>query len=85
MEGLLSVRYPPYAGKLAKFRQTAELKPNFDRSGKEVKGLGYWLSFVLTLGGDSTKGVFSRWFLAVLFAMGAKRYADSGSLPNYLR
>jgi beta-apo-4'-carotenal oxygenase len=53
MEGLLAVRYPPYAGKLAQFRRTSELKPNFDRDGNEIKGLGYWLKFVLSLGGES--------------------------------
>jgi beta-apo-4'-carotenal oxygenase len=82
---MLSIRYPPYAGKLAKFRQTAELKPNFDRNGKEIKGLGYWLSFVLSLGGDSTKSVLSRWAVAILIAFGVKRYSDVGALPNYLR
>ena len=85
MEGLLSVRYPPYAGKLAKFRQTSELKPNFDRNGNEIRGLGYWLGFVLSLGGETTKSAFSRWFVAILVAVGVKRYADVGSLPNYLR
>ncbi|KAG0645898.1 Beta-apo-4 -carotenal oxygenase [Hyphodiscus hymeniophilus] len=85
MEGLLAVRYPPYAGKLAKFRQTAELKPNFDRSGNEIKGLGYWVGFVLSLGGDSTKSVLSRWVLFALVAFGVKKYSDAGGLPNYLR
>lgn len=46
MEKLLDVRYPPYDGKIQKFRQMSELKPNFDRNGKEVKGVGYWLSFL---------------------------------------
>jgi len=85
MEGLLAVRYPPYAGKLAKFRQTSELKPNFDRDGNEVKGLGYWLKFVLSLGGESTRSVLGRWVFAVLVAVGAKKYVDAGSLPHYLR
>jgi len=47
MEKLLDVRYPPYsAAKLAKFRQTSEMKPNFDRQGKQIKGLKYWLGLV---------------------------------------
>ena len=33
MESLLDVRYPPYDGKLAKFRKMADLKPDFDREG----------------------------------------------------
>ena len=52
IERLISIRYPPYDGKLAKFRKTAELKPKFDRNGNEIKGLGYWVGFVLSLGGD---------------------------------
>lgn len=47
MEKLLDVRYPPYtAAKLVKFRQTSELKPNFDRQGNQIKGLKYWLGLV---------------------------------------
>ena len=85
MEGLLSVRYPPYAGKLAKFRQTAELKPNFDRNGDEVKGVGYWLGFVVSLGGETTKSALSRWVLAIAVLVGVKKYSDAGSLPYYLK
>ena len=36
MEWLLDVRYPPYAGKLAKFRKMADLKPDFDRQGNST-------------------------------------------------
>lgn len=50
MEKLLAVRYPPYAGKLSQFKQTSELKPNFNRKGEEIKGVSYWLNFVLGLG-----------------------------------
>jgi beta-apo-4'-carotenal oxygenase len=85
MEGLLNIRYPPYAGKLTKFRQMGLLKPNFDRNGEEVKGLWYWLRFVLTLGGESTKDVLGRFALAVLAVVGVKRYVDAGSLPYYLK
>lgn len=85
MEKLLAVRYPPYNGKLAKFRQTSELKPNFDRDGREIKGLKYWLAVVLHLGGESAKSVFARWAVAALLAVGAKRYAENGRLPSYLK
>ena len=47
--------------------------------------MGYWLGFVLRLGGESTKNVLGRWVLAVLVAVGVKRYADVAALPNYLR
>lgn len=85
MEKLLAVRYPPYAGKLPKFRQTSELKPNFDRSGNEVKGLSYWLGVILTLGGDGPKSALKRWAVAAILALGAKKAADSGKLPSYLK
>ena len=70
MEKLLSVRYPPYAGKLAKFRQTSELKPDFDRNGNEIKGVKYWLGLLVGLGGGSTKSVMSKWLAALVLAVG---------------
>jgi len=76
MEKLLAVRYPPYAGKLPKFRQSSELKPNFDRNGREIKGVTYWLGVIVGLGGGSFKGVLVRWAVAAILAVGAKRYAD---------
>ena len=33
-EGLLSIRYPPYAGKLDTFQNMTSLEPSFDREGK---------------------------------------------------
>jgi len=82
MEKLLAIRYPPYSsGKLAKFRQSSERKPNFDRQGKEIRGISYWLGFFLTLGGDSTKTALKRWVVAVILAVGAKKASDSGRLP----
>lgn len=85
MEGLLAVRYPPYAGKLPKFRQTSELKPNFDRNGREIKGVKYWLGVVLGLGGEGPKSILFRWTVAVILAAGAKKYTDTGRLPSYLK
>ncbi|GLI76582.1 hexadecenal dehydrogenase [Penicillium ochrochloron] len=53
LESILSIRYPPYAGKLSKFKAASTLVPDFDRSGQKVT-LG-WLRFILTLGGGSAK------------------------------
>ena len=65
MEGMMGVRYPPYEGKLAKFRQMSELKPNFDRNGKANFSL---ISFILSLGaGSKTDGVMR--YLLVLVGM----------------
>jgi beta-apo-4'-carotenal oxygenase len=86
MEKLIDIRYPPYAGKLVKFRKMSELKPDFDRDGKLVKGFGYWMSLVLGLGGEGLKRGLMRWAVLALFAMGVKRLVDErGVLPAYLR
>ncbi|KAH8596477.1 Aldehyde/histidinol dehydrogenase [Bisporella sp. PMI_857] len=81
MEKLLDVRYPPYNGKLAKVRKTSELKPNFDRSGKQIKGIKYWLGLIFALGGESSTGTFVRWAFTALLAVGAKKYIETGNLP----
>jgi beta-apo-4'-carotenal oxygenase len=86
MEKLLAVRYPPYDGKLAKFRQTSELKPNFDRDGNEIKGVKYWLGLLVGLGGGTPKRVLSKWLVAVILAIGkpfdGKRRNGKGVLPK---
>lgn len=55
MESLLAVRYPPYAGtdKLKQFSKMGQLKPDFDREGKEKLGL---LWYLITLGAGSVSG-----------------------------
>lgn len=62
MEAMLSVRYPPYNGKLAKMRGMSELKPNFNREGKITFSLA---NYILTLGAGSVQGGLLR-FVAVL-------------------
>jgi beta-apo-4'-carotenal oxygenase len=85
MESLIDVRYPPYAGKLAKMRRLTTQKPNFDREGREIKGVGYWLSFVFGLGANSLKGAIARWVMVALVAVGLKKAQGSSSLPPWLR
>jgi beta-apo-4'-carotenal oxygenase len=85
MEKLLVLRYPPYAGKLAKIRQTSELTPNFDREGNEVRGVKYWLGFILSLGGDGPKNVAKRWAVALILAVGANKAGNNGRLPSYIK
>ncbi|KAJ5544746.1 hypothetical protein N7461_007050 [Penicillium sp. DV-2018c] len=53
LEALLSIRYPPYAGKLSKFTAASALHPDFDRNGKKLT-LG-WLRCFFTLGGGTAK------------------------------
>ncbi|KAF4636342.1 hypothetical protein G7Y89_g1733 [Cudoniella acicularis] len=86
MEKLLDIRYPPFsAAKLKKFRSTSEIKPNFDREGKELRGFGYWVSFLGGLGGESVKGALMRWAIVALIAFGAKRWGDLNGLPAFLK
>jgi beta-apo-4'-carotenal oxygenase len=85
MEGLLAIRYPPYDGKLAKFRQMNGKKPNFDREGKELMGLGYWVGLVFGMGSDTVRGGLLRWAVLVLVALGTKRYQMNNGLPSWLR
>ena len=53
LESILSIRYPPYAGKLATWKAATALAPDFDRNGNKV-AFG-WLRCILTLGGGSAK------------------------------
>ncbi|KAI4202350.1 MAG: hypothetical protein LQ348_001522 [Seirophora lacunosa] len=71
MERLLDVRYPPYEGKLAKFKQMNELKPNFDRDGKVKLDL---VSYLL-LGAGSKAGGLGRYAAVLLVALGIKQEA----------
>ncbi|BCS24570.1 hexadecenal dehydrogenase [Aspergillus puulaauensis] len=58
LESILAIRYPPYAGKLNKFKAASVQAPDFDRSGRKIRfGL---LRFILTLGGGSAKAGASR-------------------------
>jgi beta-apo-4'-carotenal oxygenase len=84
MEKMLAVRYPPYSdAKLKQFRKMSEKKPNFDREGKEIKGLSYWLSFLGVLGSEGLQGALIRWAVVAILAIGAKRYIDTGVLPSF--
>ncbi|GAW21519.1 hypothetical protein ANO14919_110410 [Xylariales sp. No.14919] len=68
IDRLLRVRYAPYSpAELRQYLWMNSHKPDFDRSGKQVRGLGYWLWIVLGLGGPTAKGALLRW-LAVLAA-----------------
>ncbi|GLI82115.1 hexadecenal dehydrogenase [Penicillium ochrochloron] len=53
LESILAFRYPPYAGKLNRFKAVSNLVPDFDRRGQKLT-VG-WLRFILTLGGGSAK------------------------------
>ena len=71
MEGMMSVRYPPYKGKLEKMRQMGNLKPNFDRDGKVKFSL---ISYILKLGAGSKKGGLIRYVVLIVAALGLRQY-----------
>lgn len=62
------------------------MKPDFDRQGRQLKGIAYWVSFLFSLGGESFKGGLMRWVTVVVLAVIGKRFVDNrGGLPSYLR
>ncbi|KAI1425035.1 Aldehyde/histidinol dehydrogenase [Xylaria sp. FL1777] len=68
MDKLLRVRYSPYLqSELDRFLWINSRKPDFDRNGKQITGLGYWFWMVFGLGGPTAKGALFRW-LTVLAA-----------------
>ncbi|KAF7514721.1 hypothetical protein G7054_g15065 [Neopestalotiopsis clavispora] len=54
---LMAVRYMPYVpSELAQYLWLNGSKPDFDRDGKQITGVGYYMWSVLGLGGPSAKG-----------------------------
>lgn len=63
MEGLLNVRYPPFNGKVEKFRKMTLQKPNFDREGKISFSL---VTYIMTLGAGNIRRGLIRYALVLL-------------------
>lgn len=63
MEKLIAVRYPPYEGKLARYRLMSELKPNFDRAGNVKSSL---VNALFTLGAENATGTLIRYTVVLL-------------------
>ncbi|KAK8081912.1 Beta-apo-4'-carotenal oxygenase [Apiospora saccharicola] len=82
MDSLLRVRYMPFRqADLKQFQWMNGSKPDFDRSGKRIRGLGYWLWMVVGLGSPSVKGALFKW----LFVLAGSYLALNGpqqSLAN---
>jgi beta-apo-4'-carotenal oxygenase len=73
IEGLLSVRYPPFEGKFEQYAKTSVLKPNFDRDGKVNFSI---LRYVLTLGAGSKSGGAMRAAFLGVVAVALKAFMD---------
>ncbi|KAI1502907.1 aldehyde dehydrogenase [Biscogniauxia marginata] len=72
MESLLRMRYPPHSPPDFKlFVWLQSINPDFDRDGRKVKGVGYWLWMVLGLGSPSAKGALFRWMVVLASGFGA--------------
>lgn len=68
-EKFLRVRYMPYSIKELKFFQAVgEAKPDFDRNGRQIKGVKYLLGLVFSLGSKSAKGALFKWAVLALAA-----------------
>lgn len=63
MERLIAIRYPPYDGKLAKFRTMNEQTPNFDRAGNVKTSL---VNSLLKLGAGTVSGGLTRYVVVFL-------------------
>jgi beta-apo-4'-carotenal oxygenase len=86
VEGLLAIRYPPYKGKLSQLQRSSNVKPRLDRQGRRIKGVGYWLGFVLKLGGEDARSALTRWVVLAAAVVGGRKALEArGVLPNYLK
>ncbi|KZF19057.1 aldehyde dehydrogenase [Xylona heveae TC161] len=73
LESVLSLRYPPYAGKLEKLALLGGERPNFDRDGQVQISL---LTRILALGAKSLQGGIIRYLLIIIAAVAAKKYLN---------
>ncbi|KAI9768809.1 MAG: hypothetical protein M1840_004623 [Geoglossum simile] len=74
LEGFLAIRYPPYAGKLARYQKVSAKKPDFDREGKVKSNV---LAWAYTLGGGEAKIVTARWVVVLLAMIGIKKTLEA--------
>ncbi|PKS07507.1 hypothetical protein jhhlp_006111 [Lomentospora prolificans] len=73
-DGLFRVRYMPYSfKKLNQMPRPPRKNLGFDRDGNPIRGLKYWLGFVVSLGADGPKGALLRWLLVVVSAVALTR------------
>ncbi|RYP52777.1 hypothetical protein DL768_002128 [Monosporascus sp. mg162] len=83
MDRLLRVRYPPYSVPNLRFYEWLNRsRPGFDRDGRPVRTMSYWVGVVLGLGGADAKAALLRWVL-LLFVAGCGYLAAPGGSAGY--
>lgn len=71
LDRFLRVRYMPYNwSDLRRLRLLSSPRPNFDRSGKVLRGA--WIARLLGLGATGVKGAFLRWVLVIVAVLAAQ-------------
>ncbi|KAI1438423.1 Aldehyde/histidinol dehydrogenase [Xylaria sp. CBS 124048] len=66
MDKLIRTRYLPHSPMHFKqFMWMNKVKPDFDRDGKQLSGLRYWMWMIFGLGGTTAKGALFRWLAAL--------------------
>ncbi|KAI9797050.1 MAG: hypothetical protein M1825_006271 [Sarcosagium campestre] len=78
IESLISVRYPPYAGKLSGYKRLSELKPDFDRNGDRTTwgGLVAWIFGRSGSSGSSSGSKLGRSAVLVFLVAGVAKYLE---------
>ncbi|KAM5433858.1 Hexadecenal dehydrogenase [Microsporum ferrugineum] len=77
-ERLLTIRYPPYTGKLNKYKAASLKSPNFNRAGERTYGLFEWLTWFITLGKGANMSGAARATATVMVAIAIWQYTKRG-------
>lgn len=89
MDRFLRVRYFPYtAASMREYEWLSRTRPDFDRDGRPVKGVRYWLGLVLGLGrAGGAKGALLRWAVVLVsgYAAVSTGLVDRGLVVDRLR
>lgn len=86
-DALLRVRYMPYDWAALRQLQFISPRPGFDRNARDVRGVAYWLGFVVRLGGKSAGSAVMRWVVVAAAVAAARREPEviRGYLPPFFK
>ncbi|KAI1331814.1 aldehyde dehydrogenase [Xylariaceae sp. FL0255] len=86
MDKLLRVRYQPHSpADYKQFMWLNSVKPDFDRDGKPITGIGYWTWMILGLGGPSAKGALLRWLIVLVAGYNYAAAFHPSALSSFFR